>query len=350
MSYSNCTISFFRNDLVKTRLPDKCPVKNCSSRLFKIKFQQYMVPYCPEHGVRIHKNGFVYCNGSSSDDLGVATKRNLMFYGDYYLEHFLEKNNKMESNRLCYENSEDAVSYNVFVALLSVPGSLERLFHYITKQNAQGNVQLYLWGNRIILNNVPVLYGPLDYVRKHLESDIRMFKTEPDIMLVIPNKAVICIEAKFGSKNPIAMDINEKEGEKPKKIGRLLERYCLKNRIVNTDEIFIEHDNMPPVFFEQIFRNIVFAASMSKQEGASEWYVANLRNQHVMNMRRGEPESMPIKRNIISILQPEHKKRFIHLTWEDIYNVCVKDNPRLANLAWYLKNKSFGCGRAFNIF
>ncbi len=351
MNSSTCKVSFYKNDLQRGRLSNnKCPVKNCSAHLFKIKFQQYMVPYCPEHGIRIHKNGFVYCNGTSSSDLGIATKRNLMFAGDYYLEHFLEKNNKMESGRLCYENSEDAVSYNVFVSLLSVPGSLEKLFRHITKREAPGSVDLYLWGNRIRLGDKPILYDPLNSVRKHLESDIRMFKTEPDIMLVIPNKTVICIEAKFGSKNPIAMDMEEREGEKPKKIGKLIDRYCIKNDMVDLRNIFIEYDKMPALFYEQIFRNIVFAASMAKQEGEAEWYVANLRNQHVMNLKRGRPESMPIKRNIRSILQAEHKDRFAHLTWEDIYNTCVKNNPSLVNLAWYMKNKSLGCGRAFNIF
>jgi hypothetical protein len=104
------------------------------------------------------------------------------------------------------------------------------------------------------------------------------------------------------------------------------------------------------VFYEQLFRNIVFSASMAKLEAAPEWYVSNLRNQHVINLRRGEPESKPVKRNIKSILRPEYKNRFAHLTWEEIYNVCVKDNPKLSDLAWYMKNKSLGCGRAFNIF
>lgn len=350
MSSSTCTVSFFKNDLIKTRLPSKCPIKNCSSHLSTIRFQQYIVPFCPEHGIRIHKNGFVYCNGTSSGDLGIATRRNLMFAGDYYLKYFLEANNKMESGRLCYENSEDAVSYNVFASLLGAPGSLEKLFYYITRQKAQGRVDLYLWGNRIDLKDKPVLYGPLDSVRKRLEGDIRMFKTEPDIMLVVPKKAVICIEAKFGSKNPIAMDMEEKEGEKPKKIGKLIDRYCIKNDIVDLRKVFIEYDKMPSLFYEQIFRNIVFSASMAKQEGAAEWYVANLRNQHIMNMKRGQPESSPIKRSIKSMLHAEHKNRFTHLTWEDIYTICVKDDPKLANLGWYMKNKSLGCGRAFNIF
>jgi len=46
---------------------------------------------------------------------------------------------------------------------------------------------------------------------------------------------------------------------------------------------------------------------------------------------------------------PQYKKHFVHITWEDIFNRVIKVNPRLADLAWYMKNKSFECVRAFNI-
>ncbi len=87
---------------------------------------------------------------------------------------------------------------------------------------------------------------------------------------------------------------------------------------------------------------------MAKLEGSADWYVVNLRNQHVMNLKRGKPESMPILRNIRSILKPKYKKRFTHLTWEGMFEKIMKGDERLVNLTWYLKNKSLACGRAFN--
>ncbi len=354
---SNCTISFSRNDLQKTRLwRGECPIKNCAVNIkqHKAPFQKYKgkmryLPFCPEHGIRIHKNGFVYYNGSSPADLITATKRNLMFYSDYYVANFLKKSNKMESARLCYESSEDAVSYNVFTELLSNGVALKRLVDDILKRHIKDEIELYLWGGRIDLkNNSFVQYKPLVEVRKHLEPDIKRFGTEPDIMLVIPKKVVICIEAKFGSKNPIAKEQEESSGEKPKGELKLIERYCKRNKLIDADEMF-DFSNMPKLFYEQLFRNIVFAASMAKLEGNADWYVVNLRNQHVMNLKRGKSESMPIMRNIRSILKPKYKKRFVHLTWEGIYNKAVEGNEELVNLAWYLKNKSLNCGRAFNI-
>lgn len=351
---SSCDVSFYRNDLQRARLwAGKCPVKNCSVNVtkYRVPFQKRKdLPYCPEHGIRIHGSGFVYYNGSSNEDLIVATKRNLMFHSDYYTSNFFKKGNKMESGRLCYESSEDAVSYNVFTEMLSDENALKRLVGHITKKNIDDDVELYLWGGKIdIKNNIFLPYKPLLDVRRHLEHDIKRFATEPDIMLVVPKKIVICIEAKFGSKNPIAKEIEESEGEKPKGSKKLIERYCgSKNKIIDTDDIF-DFCRMPKLFYEQLFRNIVFASSMAKLSGATEWHVANLRNQHVMNLKRGKPESMPIMRNIRSILKPKYKKRFNHLTWEQIHAIAIKDNESLYNLSWYIKNKSLNCGRAFNI-
>lgn len=355
---SDCAISFYRNDLQSTRLwSGKCPVKNCAVNIhqYKVPFQKFKgkmryLPFCPEHGIRIHKGGFVYYNGSSSADLIKATKRNLMFHRDYYVANFFKNGNKMESGRLCYESSEDAVSYNVFTALLSDIGALKKLVGVITEDEIRDDINLYLWGNRIDLRSGKSEPFPhLQKVRKDLEEDIKRFKTEPDIMLIVPKKLVICIEAKFGSKNPIAIDKIEARGEKPKRMDRLIERYYNKNELIKGYDIFNFMCKPTPIFYEQLFRNIVFAASMAHLEKAEKWYVVNLRNEHLMNLKRGQPESMPVMQSVRSILKHEYKKRFLHLTWEKIYKIAVKDNPKLYNLSWYLKNKSLNCGRAFNI-
>ena len=357
MPKSHCAISFYRNDLQQTRLTqDKCPVKNCTTdiHLHKAPFQRYKgqmryLPFCSEHGLRIHKNGFVYYNGPSQSDVITATQRNLMFHHDYYVDHFLKKGNKLESGRLCYESSEDALSYNVFTELLSNGSALRKVVRAITKRKIDDEVDLYLWGGKIDLKNQSFTkYAPLEEVRKHLEGDIKRFGTEPDIMLVIPQKVVICIEAKFGSKNPLAKEKEEMEGDKPSKKERLIERYCKRNSIIDSSKI-LDIGALPHLFYEQLFRNIIFAATMAKLEGHAEWHVVNLRNQHLMNLKRGKPESQPIKRNIQSILRPKYKKNFFHLTWEDLFEKAIKDNETLSNLTWYMKNKSFACGRAFNI-
>ena len=190
-------------------------------------------------------------------------------------------------------------------------------------------------------------YQPLEEVRDRLEGDL-LVQTEPDIMLVVPGKVLICIEAKFGSKNPIATEGDENADKKQKKTTTLVERYCSKNKMVDVDAMF-DLTKMPRRFYEQLFRNLVFAASMAKIAGIKKWHVANLRSQHVMNLKRGKPESNPVLRAVRSILRPELKKRFSHITWEEIYEECVQGDRHLHNLAWYMKNKTLACRRAFNI-
>ena len=123
MATSTCTVSFFRNDLQRTRFQQgKCPVKNC----------RYKKPFCPEHGLTIHKDTFVYYNGQTKEDKETAIKRNLMFNSEYYITNILNKSGKVGASRLCHENSEDAVTYNVFTELLCHRLALGKLVKNIT--------------------------------------------------------------------------------------------------------------------------------------------------------------------------------------------------------------------------
>ena len=342
---SGCTISFFKNDLQRTRLKrGLCPIRDCSADLSKVPFRKYSLPFCYEHGIRIHKKTFVYYNGTSKEEKELSIRRNLIFHSNYYLNNIFKKGSKAESTRLCYENSEDAVSYNIFTELLD-KNRLSKLVRLITGKQVDGEVELYLWGGKIDLeNNCFSIYEPLEKVREELEGDKR-HQTEPDIMLVIPKRLIICIEAKFGSKNS---SIEDKESKDKEKKGEMIERYCRRNRIIKTDKI-LDLDKIQESFYTQLFRNIVFACSMAELEGKIEWYVVNLRNQHLLNLKKNRPASLPVVKNIRSYLKPRFKKTFKHLTWEDIYEQVVKGNPELADLTWYMKNKSLSCGRAFNI-
>ena len=180
---SNCTTSFYRNDLEQPRLKSgKCLVKNCKVNVKNYKpFPNKKVLFCPEHGIRIHSTGFVYYNGPTSDGFATAIKRNLMFNSNYYINHFLnEKGHKINPKRFLYhENSEDAVSYNVFSELFANGGdALKKLVNEITNQPITDDVDLYLWGCKIDLkNNSCVQYEPLIEVRKDLEKDIKPFVT-----------------------------------------------------------------------------------------------------------------------------------------------------------------------------
>jgi hypothetical protein len=109
---------------------------------------------------------------------------------------------KAESHRLGYEMSEDALSWNVFVGLAEA-GALRAATCFLTGVDPHAEPRLYLWGERVDLSGEAAeRFAPLDTVRRKLEKGIRRFLTEPDIMLVVDGRSVVCVEAKFGSGNP----------------------------------------------------------------------------------------------------------------------------------------------------
>jgi hypothetical protein len=273
----------------------------------------------------------------------------MIFHSDLFVQNFLDMPGKAESHRLCYETSEDALTYSVFTELLRARGVLNRFFAHITGLDEPEKVDLYLWGRRVTLDGGPWrTYEPLERVRQDLEGDIRRFVTEPDVMLVAPGKAIVCIEAKFGSKNSLSDEKPTTAGEKPKSVTGLVERYCTGNTLVNAAEIF-RLDRLPPRIHSQLFRNIVFGASMAAYVGMEAWYVVNLRGRRIMNTMRGRPEAMPVLRSVRSILNGKYRDRFLHMTWEEMHSICVAGSPDLHDLDRYMQNKTFHCHQAFSI-
>ncbi|MBI4834285.1 MAG: hypothetical protein HY811_05655 [Planctomycetes bacterium] len=352
---SRCTVSFGRHDLQASRLKSGlCPVKNCDALLSKAPFRRVkgrmqFLPFCPVHGIRVHKNTFTYFNGISQTEKELALKRSLRFNNDFYINRILKGKIKADPISPAYESSGDALTWNVFSLIAGNKYALAELVALITGKVYTRPADLYLWDGKVDLVRGTFRHcQPLLKVRKALESDIRESPTEPDVMLVIPRKLVIVIEAKFGSGNKIAGGSKRLPGEKPSKVPELIKKYYLDNEYLRNDPIF-DVANPPTPFYEELFRDIAFAASMAKVSGARDWFVVNLRSAHVLNLKRGKPESLPVTKNIRSFLMPKYKKQFVHMHWEDIFKKVIKDNLELVDLAWYMKNKSIYGVRAFNI-
>jgi hypothetical protein len=220
------------DDFDPARLLDKnwpqCPVQGCSATLLRVPYgsrnrSDRTLPWCPEHRIRLHSDTFVYWNGPNQRD--DARLRNFIVRHDLVRAIALPKGMKAEAHRLGFEMSEDALSWNVFESL-AVAGKLREATQFLTGRSLRNTPHLYLWGRRV---DAPDLrhetYEPLCQVRTKLEPDIRTFVTEPDIMLVAPQELVVCIEAKFGSGNPLAHASAVKEGQKPTARAELLARY-----------------------------------------------------------------------------------------------------------------------------
>jgi hypothetical protein len=206
---------------------------------------------------------------------------------------------------------------------------------------------LYLWGQRIDLSSaVRGLYAPLIQVRDRLETKIRIFRTEPDIMLVVQGEMIICIEAKFGSGNTLAHGISEEDKDQQKPTSRqgLLTRYLGGNTSEQT-RAMIQQDKIGSVFHSQLFRNIVFAAEMA---ASVSWHVANLVSSTQCSAKRKEDHSFADPAAMVQV-QPAQRECFTWRTWENLYAAQIRGRPDLSGLDRYFHAKSAHYRPAFNL-
>jgi len=330
---------------VKSQYPDGCPVKDCSTKLVKIRYGKSDKQFCPTHGIRLHSKTFVYWNGDEHKD--EARLRNFRIRPDLACKIAMHSVGKAESHRLGYEMSEDALTWNVFVGLATA-GKLRHAVHFLTGRHIDAEPSLYLWGALIdVKGNKPEHFQPLDTIRAKLEEpDIRYFKTEPDVMLVLNKQLVICVEAKFGSGNSLTHEGKARDGHKPTDREGLLGRY-LDKASAETQRI-IDRDAIGEKFYSQLFRNIVFASEMAN---GCEWHVTNLvsKTQWKSGRDSNQDPFLDPQASVRSYLHQDRRQCFSFVTWEELYRALIKDDPALRLLNNYVCSKSAHYLRAFDL-
>ena len=344
---SECLNHFGHQDFDKTRAAQRswtrCPLTDCVAQLLPVPYRKDTLPYCPVHGIRLHTGTFVYWNGPDREDKRQARLRNFRFRPDL-AEAVVT--GKAETYRLGYELSEDALTWNVFVGLAEV-SALRAVVRALTGIETDREPRLYLWGRLVDLRGgQPELFEPLDKVRDKLEKGIRNYRTEPDVMLV-NDRYVICIEAKFTSGNTLAHDAPTKREEKPTSVEGLVSRY-LDNSGEATRRS-IDLDMIGERFHSQLFRNIVFASEMA---GKADWRVVNLVSETQWRKRGNASVKCSFRNPVADVqryLASAHREKFAHETWEALYRRVVFHDNRLGRLDEYLRSKSAGFERAFDL-
>lgn len=309
----------------------RCPVRECDTP--PLREGEGSAEFCKDHGLYLHSKTFRYDRPT----------RNILFDKDYFNKYVLRNPLKAESHRFDHENSEDAVTWNVF-SCLARNRCLAGLLSDLSGRRIDGEPELYLWGLRIDLDSAaaPEQFTTLDSARQIFERGIRRMHTEPDIMLHAPGQALMLIEAKFISKNTLAEGSpnNDEEGEKPRSAQGILRRYSAGKLPASTLEV-------PPTtspFYSQLYRNLVFAIWMANNLGV-DWRLVNLVSRQQAHLRN-DPDPTPFMH---SVLPAASRQRFRRYTWEELYSQHVATVVELAALDRYMRYKSANCAQAFDI-
>lgn len=344
---SQCNEYFTAPDLT-TASPNGCYVNGCTSTLIEQQFGRSLLKVCMAHGIRMHHNTYAYFNGTSQAARRTAALRNIRFEQEYFGTHILGATTKAETHRICAENSEDAVTWNVF-AQLARKKKLKAILSHLTNQNIQDEPQLFLWGHHIAVfdADLPKMYEPLINARRVFERGIRRFLTEPDVMLLVPGKLLCLIEVKFTSPNTVASDSAVHNGEKPKRMAEVLSRYSVAQ--LPAKVILPQYAQDP--FYTQLYRNLVFAGHMAAQEGIKQWHLTNLvsSTQSVIPPKRNRVGYADPSASIQAVLSDSYRGCFTYKTWETVWQNVLRDDADLNTLSTYLKTKSAHLDRAFDL-
>jgi len=297
------------------------------------------------HGLNLHPNTYVYFNGADPQSRAIASLRNFDIEPELAERVILHSKLKVETHRLGHEMSEDALSWNVFVGLLSA-NRLRAATEWLTRRSISREPDLYLWGLRVNRSALDQgVYPPLVETRERLERDIRKFWTEPDVMLVIPGELVVCIEAKFGSGNPLAFAGTVAPGEKPCDARGLIERY-LDPAKERTRKRFLAQ-RFDGKLHSQLFRNLIFASEMADD---ADWHVVNLVSRTLWNRGGAAKYSYEDPTpDIQKFLQQECHRCFSFRYWEDLYRSVIASEPDLDRVARYMERKSAHYKPAFSL-
>jgi hypothetical protein len=281
---------------------------------------------CPDHGIYCHYSRY----GATYSYRDV--RRNIIASPDLFAQRIVGHPFKYESHRLGSENSEDALSWNVFRSLQEA-GLLAAVAKLMTGEDYPQEPDLYLWGIRVSDDSFE-LWDLLIAARERFESNLPVKRplTEPDIALHLPGKYLVLIEAKFTSPNPVYQRGPRKDAQSLT-LEELLEIYWDSSlRILNHSKA-----HSSDRIHYQLWRNMVFAEWMARLASPrTQPYHANLVR------RRYELEANP---EFSELLAADSCNRFRVCCWEFIINACENLRPQV--LGHYLQTKTARLQKAF---
>jgi len=304
----------------------RCFVEGCTRYLRPPTKKLGTGEACPEHGIYCHSSGTY-----SYQDV----RRNIIASPELFAERVVGHPSKYESGRLGSENSEDALSWNVFRSLQEA-GALARAAKLLTGEDLKGEPDLYLWGIRVSDDSLEP-WPLLLQARERFESNLPVIRpqTEPDIALYLPGAVLVLIEAKFTSPNGYYTD-GPRRNEQSLTKTELLDIY----QDPQLGALDLDRARKAERVFYQLWRNMVFAEWMAKQDGGQT-------RAHMVSLTRAGKE-MDSCQHFRQMLQPDFRDWFHHESWESIRDECVRGHPQLRKLLRFLEDKTASLRPAFS--
>ena len=291
----------------------ECPVKECpwEVKRQRVRFRRAPEFQCPRHRIYITPTTFVY-----PDQVDNLLWKN---YPDLDLLGWLKRFKR--ENRMEHDNSEDAVTWNVF-RYLEKAGQLSAFLSYMVDSPVT-NPEIIYWSYNQREHGVwPGLAG----ARKEFGESPRR-GTEPDLIIVTDSQ-LFWIEAKLTADN-------ETKPSEPQ----------------NRKKYEIGGDEWYQRVFTSDYKTV--AIEQKKYELMRLWLLGTWaakqmdRDFYLVNLVRADREK-DIEHRFGRHLKTDTKRNFVRWTWESIYKFVSENAPPSRDkqkFAIYFENKTIGYNR-----
>ena len=287
----------------------ECPVKGCTEKVERQRggFEREERFKCPKHRIYISPTTFEY--QSEMDNVLWKEKADIDLFNQI-------KTVKRES-RIARDNSEDAVTWNVF-RFLERNNLVEPTLSSIIGSRLNSSEVIY----RSYSQRQNSSYSGLNNAREEFGEEIRT-GSEPDIIIKTDN-ALLFIEAKLTAGNE-----------------------TVPSNMSNSKKYETGGDN----WFSKVFRSDYKTVAIveKKYELLRFWLLGSwMANQqeldfYLINLVLSEPEA-DIERIFKRHINETPRRKFLRVTWEDIYqHILNSDSSRDKDIMIrYFKNKTLG--------
>jgi hypothetical protein len=301
-----------KNAIQITKTTVECPVRDCTETVLRQRghFKHLEEFKCPRHDIYISPSTFEYENEMD----------NILWKGEIDLDLLKRIRRVRRESRIAHDNSEDAVTWNVF-RFLEKEKMLSGYLSDLTRNSVE-NPEVVYWSYS---QSEQGIWTPLQEARKEFETKPES-GSEPDL-IVISDSTLFFIEPKLTasnstvpqSRNPLVRVKYEAGGN---------ESY---SKVVSSD-------------FETV------AVTEKKYELLRFWLIGSWiahyfgLDFYLVNLVRSEKER-DIERTFRKHIKESQRRSFLRVAWEDVYQFISDSKPRtteMNRMIKYFQNKAIG--------